>query len=75
MKIITTLAISLLGINFNILPPLSNNSEIQAGQFQLAQSLSPQEINLRAKQFTVRIDGAAIGTGIIIDQSPEKYQV
>ena len=55
--------------------PLSSNAEIKSVQFQLAQNLSPQEINLRAKQITVRIDGAEIGTGIIIDQSPEKYKV
>jgi len=55
--------------------PLSSNAEVQSVHFKLAQSLSPQEINLRAKQITVRIDGAEIGTGIIIDQSPEKYKV
>lgn len=75
MKIITTLAISLLGINFNILTPPLSSAQVQPVEFTLAQNLSPQEINLRAKQFTVRIDGAAIGTGIIIDQSPEKYKV
>ena len=75
MKIITTLAISLIGINFNILAPVSSTAEVQSVKFTLAQRLSPQEINLRAKQFTVRIDGTEIGTGIIIDQSPEKYKV
>lgn len=75
LKIITTLAISLLGLNFNILTPLLSKAQVQPVEFKLAQRLSPQEINLRAKQFTVRIDGTEIGTGIIIDQSPEKYKV
>ena len=52
-------------------PPLSTASE----SFKLVQNLTPQEINLRAKQFTVRIDGASIGTGAIIDETDTTYTV
>ena len=37
--------------------------------------LTPQEVNLRAKQITVRIDGAGIGTGVIVDESDATYTV
>lgn len=43
--------------------------------FEIVRDLSAQEINLRAKQFTVRIDGASIGTGVIVDESDTTYTV
>ena len=46
-----------------------------ATELQLVQNLSPQEVNLRAKQFTVRIDGEGTGTGVIIDESDTSYIV
>ncbi len=42
---------------------------------QLTQALSPEQINLRAKQITVRIDGSGIGSGVIINQSDNIYAV
>ena len=41
----------------------------------LAQALSPEEINLRAKQTIVRIDGAGTGSGTLIDYSDNVYTV
>ena len=62
--------------------PLTNLSatpiatpKLMATELQLAQNLSPQEVNLRAKQFTVRIDGVGTGTGVIIDESDTSYIV
>jgi S1-C subfamily serine protease len=49
--------------------------------WQLAQapattkSLTPQQISLRAKQVTVRIDGQGTGSGVIIGQSGQSYTV
>jgi S1-C subfamily serine protease len=51
------------------------------GIWQLAQapastkSLTPQQISLRAKQITVRIDGQGTGSGVIINQSGQSYTV
>ena len=42
---------------------------------QLTQALSPEQINLRAKQITVRIDGSGVGSGVIINQSDNIYAV
>lgn len=70
-KIIIALALSLYGIPIiTLATPLSSVTELR-----IAQNLTPQEVNLRAKQFTVRIDGAGIGTGVIIDQSETTYTV
>lgn len=69
-KIIIALALSLYGIPTTLATPLSSVTELN-----IAQNLTPQEVNLRAKQFTVRIDGAGIGTGVIIDQSETTYTV
>lgn len=41
----------------------------------LAQSLAPEEVNLRAKQITVRIDGANVGSGSILDHKGNIYTV
>jgi S1-C subfamily serine protease len=38
-------------------------------------SLTPQQISLRAKQVTVRIDGQGTGSGVIIGQSGQSYTV
>ena len=59
-----------LGI-FNLLQP----QIIQAAITQIAQALSPEEVNLRAKQVTVRIDGANTGSGAIVDYSNKVYTV
>ncbi len=47
----------------------------QAAITQIAQVLSPEEVNLRAKQVTVRIDGANTGSGAIVDYSNKVYTV
>ena len=40
----------------------------KAAVAQVAQALSPEEVNLRAKQIIVRIDGANLGSGSLIDR-------
>ena len=52
-----------------------DSQEARAAVVQLAQALSPEEINLRAKQIIVRIDGASVGSGSIIDYSDNVYTV
>ncbi len=42
---------------------------------QSSSGITPQQINRRVKQFTVRIDGAQNGSGVIIDQSNDTYTV
>ena len=51
------------------------NSQEARAVVQLAQALSPEEINLRAKQIIVRIDGASVGSGSIVDYSDNVYTV
>ena len=46
-----------------------------AEEYQIVQSLSSQQVNLRAKQVTVRIDGDNSGSGIIIASSDQKYTI
>ena len=46
-----------------------------AKEYQIVQSLSSQQINLRAKQVTVRIDGDKFGSGIIIASSDKTYTI
>ena len=41
----------------------------------LAQALTPEEVNLRAKQITVRIDGASTGSGAIVGYENGIYTV
>ena len=72
MKLRIALAIPLLGMTIAVTtPPVSTATE----SFEVVQNLTPQEINLRAKQFTVRIDGASIGTGVIVSESDTTYTV
>ena len=40
-----------------------------------ASGITPQIINRRVKHFTVRIDGASNGSGVIIDESDDSYTV
>ncbi len=42
---------------------------------QSSSGITPQQLNRRVKQFTVRIDGAQNGSGVIIDQSDDIYTV
>ena len=62
----SAVAFSLLSIDFN------HNTEAAV---VLAQTLSPEEINLRAKQTIVRLDGAGTGSGTLIDYSDNIYTV
>lgn len=61
-------------IALNILP-LAMDLPAAKAAIQLAQALSPEEINLRAKQIIVRIDGASIGSGSIVEYSDNAYTV
>lgn len=70
VSIALAIPISLLGVTSTLATPIQN-----AKKFELVQNLLPQEISSKAKQFTVRIDGAGIGTGIIIDESETTYTV
>ena len=47
----------------------------QASPIKVAQALTPEEINLRVKQTIVRIDGANIGSGAVIDYADGVYTV
>lgn len=47
----------------------------QAEVPQLAQALAPEEVNLRAKQIVVRIDGANVGSGSILEYQDGNYTV
>ena len=42
---------------------------------QVDQVLSPEEVNLRAKQIIVRIDGASVGSGSILERTGNTYTV
>jgi S1-C subfamily serine protease len=42
---------------------------------QIAQTLAPEEVNLRAKQIVVRIDGANVGSGSILERQNDTYTV
>ena len=48
---------------------------VKTASAQIAQVLSPEEVNLRAKQIIVRIDGASVGSGSIIEHSNGTYTV
>ena len=50
-------------------------SQTKASVTQVAQALSPEEVNLRAKQIIVRIDGASVGTGSILEKNGNTYTV
>jgi S1-C subfamily serine protease len=65
----------IVAISFGLTPIALATPLSTATEFKLVQNLTPQEVNLRAKQFTVRIDGAGIGTGVIVDQSEATYTV
>jgi hypothetical protein len=42
---------------------------------EIVQVLNPEEISLRVKQTTVRVDGSGVGSGVIIDESNNVYTV
>lgn len=55
--------------------PLGWQSSTNAAVVRLAQALSPEEVNLRARQIIVRIDGGGIGSGSIVERSSNVYTV
>ena len=64
---------STVGLNLLLLAIASPDAK--AVTVQLAQVLAPEEINLRTKQIIVRIDGASVGSGSIVDYSDNVYTV
>ena len=66
-------------LSFNSIPPfqkisgkhIANNSQT----LKLAQGLNSQQISIRAKEFTVRIDGENSGSGVIVARSGNTYTV
>ena len=64
--------IGIFGISLAVIPePLITSAQ----EYQIVQALSSQQISLRAKQITVRIDGDNFGSGIIIDSSDNSYTI
>ena len=61
-------------VAFSLLSSINLDRNTEAAVV-LAQALSPEEINLRAKQTIVRIDGAGTGSGTLIDYSNNVYTV
>ena len=59
------------------IPQSSPNSEENEPKTitQSSSGITPQQLNRRVKQFTVRIDGASNGSGVIIDESDNTYTV
>ena len=60
-------------VALSLLPILNHNSK--AAVVELAQILSPEQVNLRAKQTIVRIDGTSVGSGTLIERSDNSYTV
>ncbi len=63
-------SVAISAIAIIIQPALTNVSVAQ-----LAQGLAPEEVNLRAKQIAVRIDGANLGSGVLMERSGDVYTV
>ena len=64
--------IGIFSISLAVIPQAIVTS---AKEYQIVQALSSQQINLRAKQVTVRIDGDKVGSGIIIASSDHSYTI
>ena len=72
-KVQLPIGVTIASVAVLILPvALQGNSDARA---QIAQTLAPEEVNLRAKQIIVRIDGASLGSGSLIDRSDNIYTV
>ena len=56
---------------FSAIAPKSTRAAV----VRLAQALAPEEVNLRAKQIIVRIDGSNLGSGSIIEYADGTYTV
>ncbi|MBD2355601.1 tetratricopeptide repeat protein [Tolypothrix sp. FACHB-123] len=57
------------------LPAMLIGAAVVVIQPQLSIALSPKQVSDMAKQFTIRIDGIGIGSGIIIDRKGDTYFV
>ena len=69
---LTAISIQITGLAIAMaIQPYETMAQVQ----QITQALSPEQINLRAKQITVRIDGNSTGSGVIINQSDNTYKV
>ena len=69
---LTAISIQITGLAIAIaIPAYKTVAQVQ----QVTQALSPEQINLRAKQITVRIDGTGTGSGAIINKSENIYTV
>ncbi len=64
--------IGIFSISLAVIPQAIVTS---AKEYQIVQALSSQQINLRAKQVTVRIDGDKVGSGIIIASFDHTYTI
>ena len=64
------ITVVLSGLSINLQPQITQNAIAQ-----VAQTLSPEEVNLRAKQIIVRIDGASVGSGSLIEHENGIYTV
>lgn len=72
-KVQLPIGVTIASVGVLILPlALQGNSDAIA---QIAQTLAPEEVNLRAKQIIVRIDGASLGSGSLIGRSDNIYTV
>ncbi len=71
MKFYRTIAAIVIGGTVTFTIPLLAQAPITL----IAQVLSPEQINSRAKQMTVRIDGANVGSGVIIQEENNIYTV
>ncbi|AFZ37773.1 GUN4 domain protein [Stanieria cyanosphaera PCC 7437] len=70
MKFSHTITAALIGVALATTSPT-----LTVAQTVISQALNPEQISLRAKQITVRIDGSGIGSGVIVGQSGETYNV
>jgi S1-C subfamily serine protease len=66
-------AIAIIAITGAITVTIPSLSQPPA--IQIAQVLSSEQINSRAKQIAVRIDGASTGSGVIIEENNDVYTV
>ena len=72
MNFYQQILIGICGVSLALMPKAMVNS---AQEYQIVQALSSQQVNLRAKQVTVRIDGDSLGSGIIIASNNNKYTI
>ncbi|MGK7892977.1 MAG: GUN4 domain-containing protein [Xenococcus sp. (in: cyanobacteria)] len=72
MKYYQKILIGILGISLTL---MSEAIVTSAREYQIVQAISSQQVNLRAKQVTVRIDGDSFGSGIIIASADNVHTI